>query len=77
MNPTQRKRQQQKRRQQELLDSLTQEQRNEIADLIEGTYPEGDYRWNGEDSVFEEDTESTLRLLANVFRTHDPCSAID
>lgn len=60
-----------------LLDSLTPDQRNGIARLILDADIEGDYRWNGDDSVFVEDTQETLEELARVFSTYDPSSAIE
>jgi hypothetical protein len=59
-----------------LMDSLTAEQRKGIAEIIREADIEGDYNWNGEDSVWEEDTSKTLHALANYFEDYDPSSVI-
>lgn len=59
-----------------LMDSLTAWQRKEIATIIRSADIEGDYIWNGEDSVWEEDTSATLSALANYFEDYDPSSVI-
>ena len=59
-----------------LMDSLTAEQRKGIAEIIRSTDVEGNYNWNGEDSVWEEDASLTLSVLANYFENYDPSSVI-
>jgi hypothetical protein len=63
---------------QKLLDSLTREQRIDIAQIIRSADIEGDYHTVGEggESAWFEDTSETLDSLARVFETHDPESAI-
>lgn len=59
-----------------LMDSLTDEQRKGIAAIIRSADIEGDYHWNGEDSVWEEDVSATLNGLANYFEMYDPASVL-
>lgn len=66
-----------KAEQQKLMDSLTLEQRNGIASIIRSADIEGDYIWNGEDSVWQEDMSETLQSLASYFEKYDPDSALD
>ena len=66
-----------KQQQTELLDSLTKEQRNAIAELILGTAVEGDWYECEDGSQFREDTEQTLKYLASTFSSYDPEMAID
>jgi len=66
-----------KAEQQKLMDTLTQEQRNGIAEIIRSADVEGDYNWNGEDSVWEEDASATLNSLASYFERYDPKSVLD
>jgi hypothetical protein len=63
--------------QQKLMDSLTDEQRKGIAEIIRSADIEGDYHWNGEDSVWEESASETLQSLASYFDNYDPSSALD
>jgi hypothetical protein len=64
---------------QQLMDSLTQEQRNAIGTIIRGKDPEGDYAGTDEDgnTLWQEDTEATLNDLALWFETYDPASALE
>jgi hypothetical protein len=55
-----------------LLRSLSKEQRDGIAKIIRDASVEGDYRWDGEDSVWEEDAAQTLEVLAREFDMFDP-----
>jgi glyceraldehyde-3-phosphate dehydrogenase/erythrose-4-phosphate dehydrogenase len=66
-----------KTKQQALMDSLTQEQRSGIAEIIRSADVEGDYNWNGEDSFWEEDASATLNSLASYFERYDPKSVLD
>ncbi len=61
----------------ELMDSLTPEQRKGIADIIRSADIEGDYHWNGENSVWQESTSATLEALANYFERYDPESVLE
>lgn len=63
--------------QQKLMDSLTDEQRKGIAEIIRSADIEGDYHWNGEDSVWQESASETLQGIAAYFDTYDPFSALD
>ena len=60
----------------ELIRSLTPEQRMAIAAIIRGPEPSGDYHWNGEDSVWGESVAETLDDLAWWFETYDPSSVL-
>ena len=60
-----------------ILATLTEQQRKDIARLIRGTIPSGDYFFNGEDSVWGEDTTETLNDLASEFELYDPYSAVN
>lgn len=62
---------------QELMDSLTQEQRRGIALIIRSADIEGNYSWDGEASVWVEDTSQTLNSLADYFDDYDPTSALE
>lgn len=59
-----------------LLDSLTAEQRKQIAEMIRSANIEGDYYYGDDGSVWGEDTAETLESLALEFETYDPESAI-
>lgn len=63
--------------QQKLMDSLTDEQRKGIAEIIRSADIEGDYHWNGEDSVWQESASETLQSIAAYFDNYDPSSALD
>lgn len=60
-----------------LLDSLTSDQLNGIAELIKSVCIAGDYYFNGEDSVWVESTQETIDNLAAEFSTHDKDSVLD
>lgn len=60
-----------------LMDSLSDWQRKAIACVIRDADIEGDYRLDGENSVWCEDTTQTLACLANYFENYDPLSVID
>ena len=66
-----------KSEQQKLMDSLTPEQRKGVAEIIRSADIEGDYHWNGEDSVWCESVSETLSCLAAYFDSYDPKSALD
>lgn len=55
-----------------ILDTLTPEQRQAIAHVIRSADVVGGYRWNGEESVWEEDASATLQSLATFFENYDP-----
>jgi hypothetical protein len=59
------------------MDTLTKEQREAIAAIIEDAPRDGDYHFNGEDSVWEENAASTLSSLAYWFRNYDSASVLD
>lgn len=59
------------------MDSLTVEQRAKIAQIIRSADIEGDWHWNGEDSVWQESTDATLASLAAYFEKYDPASALE
>ena len=63
--------------QQKLMDSLAEEQRKCIAQIIRSADIHGDYCWNGEDSVWQESASETLESLAAYFDNYDPSSALD
>lgn len=50
-----------------LILSLSEEQTKDLQTVIETAEVQGDYNWNGEDSVYEDDVNSTLRQLASEF----------
>ncbi|MFN7318195.1 MAG: hypothetical protein ACK57V_14750 [Pirellula sp.] len=62
-----------------LLDSLTQEQRDGIAQLIQETDPDGDYCGYDEDggSFWCESVSVTLSNLAQLFSSYDPKSVLE
>lgn len=63
---------------QELMDSLTKEQRLAIASVIRSVDVEGGYgRDDDGNSVWEEDTSRTLDCLAMRFEKYDPESVLD
>jgi len=62
---------------QKIMDSLNEEQRKGIGEIIRSADIEGEYRWDGEGSVWEESTNATLNCLANYFENYDPHSAVD
>jgi hypothetical protein len=51
-----------------LIASLSKEIRESIAVVIETADAQGDWNWNGEDSVYSDDIQSTLSSLANEIR---------
>lgn len=60
-----------------LLDTLTKEQRDTIAEIIESADVEGSYGRDEDDGSFwEESVSSTLNCLASEFRSYDPDSAL-
>lgn len=48
-----------------LKESLTADQRAALKLVIQTAEVQGDYRWNGEDSVYEDDVAQTLNELAH------------
>ena len=61
-----------------LMDSLTLEQRQGIAEIIQSADPEGYYGQDDEgNSVWRESVSATLRNLASDFESYDPESAIN
>jgi hypothetical protein len=64
---------------QKLMDSLTDEQRKGIAEIIRSADVEGDYSGMDDDggSFWQEDASETLRCLAAYFDSYDPSSALD
>lgn len=61
-----------KNEREKILATLTDQQRKDVARLIRDTIPSGDYFFNGEDSVWGEDTTETLNDLAAEFERFDP-----
>ena len=61
---------------QQLLDSLTQDQRKGIAKIIRSAEVSGNWLAGDDGSVWEQSAEDTLRSLADFFEEHDPDSAI-
>lgn len=49
--------------------SLTREQISDLKMVIETAEVQGDYRWNGEDSVYTDDVNETLMQLSAEFKT--------
>lgn len=62
---------------QELLDSLTQEQREAIADVIKSADIAEEWVCGENGSVCQEDATATLQSLAAVFSNYDPESALE
>ena len=60
-----------------LMASLTDAQRKAIATVIRNAEPCGDYCWNGEDSVWQDDTERTLAVCADWFDVNDTESVLE
>lgn len=52
-----------------IVKTLTPEQREAIAFVVETAETQGDYNWNGEDSVWEDNVCATLNSLAKEIRT--------
>ena len=52
----------------ELLATLTERQLDLLRSVIETADVQGDWMWNGEDSVYEDDVASTLNCLAAEFK---------
>ena len=61
---------------QELLDSLTKEQRKGIAQIIRSADVSGNWLAGDDGSVWEQSVEDTLDNLAFLFEEHDPDSVI-
>ena len=61
----------------ELLLSLSVDQRKAIADIIRKADIEGCYVRGDEGSIWQEDAGSTLDALARYFESYDPESALE
>jgi hypothetical protein len=61
------------------MDSLTDEQRKGVAEIINDADIESDYTGmdSGGGSFAQEDARATLSALSHYFRTYDPASVVD